>query len=250
MPEVRDLEPHVALVGTGATEAVARAAHDGARARRLARARGRRRPGGRDRRAARPSSATPRSLTTRRPDRPRPGGRGTACRRSTRPSRRSAPGELAVIPTDTVYGLVDESLLRGAGPAALPRQGPRTSCSRRRSSPPTSTCSSSASPSCAAAPARSRARCCPGPYTLVLPNPARRFRWLTGSNPETIGVRVPELAGPGGEVLARGRRDRRDEREPPRRARPADARRGAGADPRPRRRRSSTAASCRARRRP
>jgi L-threonylcarbamoyladenylate synthase len=33
----------------------------------------------------------------------------------------------------------------------------------------------------------------PGPYTLVLPNPARRFRWLTGSNPHTIGIRVPML---------------------------------------------------------
>jgi L-threonylcarbamoyladenylate synthase len=41
----------------------------------------------------------------------------------------------------------------------------------------------------------------PGPYTLVLPNPAQRFRWLTGSAPETIGVRVPELTGPGAEVL-------------------------------------------------
>ena len=41
----------------------------------------------------------------------------------------------------------------------------------------------------------------PGPYTLVLPNPARRFRWLTGSAPETIGVRVPELTGPGADVL-------------------------------------------------
>ena len=41
----------------------------------------------------------------------------------------------------------------------------------------------------------------PGPYTLVLPNPAQRFRWLTGSAPETIGVRVPKLAGPGAEVL-------------------------------------------------
>lgn len=42
----------------------------------------------------------------------------------------------------------------------------------------------------------------PGPYTLVLPNPEKRFRWLTSSAPETIGVRVPELAGPGAEVLA------------------------------------------------
>ena len=33
----------------------------------------------------------------------------------------------------------------------------------------------------------------PGPYTLILPNPARRYRWITGSNPDAIGVRVPEL---------------------------------------------------------
>jgi len=41
----------------------------------------------------------------------------------------------------------------------------------------------------------------PGPLTLVLPNPARRFRWVTGENYEAIGVRVPELDGPGKEVL-------------------------------------------------
>jgi L-threonylcarbamoyladenylate synthase len=33
----------------------------------------------------------------------------------------------------------------------------------------------------------------PGPYTLVLPNPSRRYRWLTGNRPDAIGVRVPEL---------------------------------------------------------
>jgi L-threonylcarbamoyladenylate synthase len=33
----------------------------------------------------------------------------------------------------------------------------------------------------------------PGPYTLILPNPAYRYPWITGDNPETIGVRVPEL---------------------------------------------------------
>ena len=43
----------------------------------------------------------------------------------------------------------------------------------------------------------------PGTYTLVLPNPALRFRWLTGARPDTIGVRVPELSGPAAEVLAR-----------------------------------------------
>lgn len=41
----------------------------------------------------------------------------------------------------------------------------------------------------------------PGPLTLVLPNPARRFPWLTGTRPDTIGMRVPDLRGPGGEVL-------------------------------------------------
>ncbi len=41
----------------------------------------------------------------------------------------------------------------------------------------------------------------PGQYTLILPNPAKRYRWLTGSSPETIGVRVPELSGPGAEVI-------------------------------------------------
>ncbi len=33
----------------------------------------------------------------------------------------------------------------------------------------------------------------PGPYTLVLPNPAHRFRWLNSARPDAIGVRVPEL---------------------------------------------------------
>jgi L-threonylcarbamoyladenylate synthase len=43
----------------------------------------------------------------------------------------------------------------------------------------------------------------PGPVTLILPNPARRFRWLTGMNPQAIGVRVPAFDGPGAEVLER-----------------------------------------------
>jgi L-threonylcarbamoyladenylate synthase len=41
----------------------------------------------------------------------------------------------------------------------------------------------------------------PGPYTLVLPNPARRFPWLTGDRLDAIGVRVPDLAGPGRDLL-------------------------------------------------
>jgi L-threonylcarbamoyladenylate synthase len=39
----------------------------------------------------------------------------------------------------------------------------------------------------------------PGPYTLVLPNPNRRYPWLGGS--DTIGVRVPNLPAAGSAVL-------------------------------------------------
>jgi tRNA threonylcarbamoyl adenosine modification protein (Sua5/YciO/YrdC/YwlC family) len=41
----------------------------------------------------------------------------------------------------------------------------------------------------------------PGALTLVLPNPAQRFPWLTGGRPETIGVRVPDLAGEAKAIL-------------------------------------------------
>ena len=41
----------------------------------------------------------------------------------------------------------------------------------------------------------------PGPYTLVVPNPARRFPWITGTSSETIGVRVPRLPEPAARVL-------------------------------------------------
>ena len=43
----------------------------------------------------------------------------------------------------------------------------------------------------------------PGPLTLILRTPARRYPWITGSTPEAIGVRVPELDGPGRDVLER-----------------------------------------------
>jgi L-threonylcarbamoyladenylate synthase len=41
----------------------------------------------------------------------------------------------------------------------------------------------------------------PGPFTLVLRNPERRFPWLTGDRPDTIGVRVPQVEGIARELL-------------------------------------------------
>jgi L-threonylcarbamoyladenylate synthase len=42
----------------------------------------------------------------------------------------------------------------------------------------------------------------PGPYTLVLPNPARRYAWLTGTRTDAIGVRVVDLPEAAARVVA------------------------------------------------
>lgn len=42
----------------------------------------------------------------------------------------------------------------------------------------------------------------PGAYTLILPNPARRFPWVTGANPDAIGVRVTKLPTPAEHVVS------------------------------------------------
>ncbi len=41
----------------------------------------------------------------------------------------------------------------------------------------------------------------PGPYTLVLPNPAERYPWLGGTTPGAIGVRVARLPPEAQQVL-------------------------------------------------
>ena len=41
----------------------------------------------------------------------------------------------------------------------------------------------------------------PGPFTLIVSNPERRFSWLAGVRPETIGVRVPVLEGVASEIV-------------------------------------------------
>jgi L-threonylcarbamoyladenylate synthase len=43
----------------------------------------------------------------------------------------------------------------------------------------------------------------PGPLTLVVANPACRYRWLAGSTPDAIGIRVPELPERAAAVLGR-----------------------------------------------
>jgi len=113
-------------------------------------------------------------------------------------------GRLAVVPTDTVYGLATSPCSEAPVRRLYRAKG-------RDELQPTALVAAGLDVLFECIPelggrAGTIARALlPGPFTLIVPNPASRFRWLTGSSPETIGVRVPELAGPGGEVLARVR---------------------------------------------
>jgi L-threonylcarbamoyladenylate synthase len=97
-----------------------------------------------------------------------------------------------LLPTDTVYGLV----------ASADREEYATRVYRlkgRAETQPTALLTSTLDDLLRCVPElRGRAEVIarellPGPYTLILPNPARRFRWLTGVRTDAIGVRVPEL---------------------------------------------------------
>jgi L-threonylcarbamoyladenylate synthase len=101
-------------------------------------------------------------------------------------------GKLVVLPTDTVYGLCADGY----------REGPfRHLCrvKRRPEGMPAALLAADLDTILDAVPeARGRAAVAarsllPGPFTVVLPNPACRFGWLCGPTPEKIGVRVPEL---------------------------------------------------------
>ncbi len=111
-------------------------------------------------------------------------------------------GQLVVLPTDTVYGLcADAYRERPCQRLFAAKQRPETM--------PIQLLAADLDAILDAVPeARGRgavvARALlPGPYTLILANPARRFRWLTGTRPETIGVRVPDLPPQAREVVLR-----------------------------------------------
>jgi L-threonylcarbamoyladenylate synthase len=107
-----------------------------------------------------------------------------------------------VLPTDTVYGLCADPY----------REAPVRELYRMKQRPAEQPFALLAKdvefllelvPELRGRPATMARALLPGPYTLILPNPGQRYRWLTGSSPETIGVRVPELTGPGAEVMER-----------------------------------------------
>lgn len=111
-------------------------------------------------------------------------------------------GKPVILPTDTVYGLCADAY-RDAPVGRLSR------LKRRPAETPIALLGADLDAVLDAVPElRGRAAVTarallPGPYTLVLPNPGRRFRWLSGKRPDTIGVRVPELPAGARAVVAR-----------------------------------------------
>jgi L-threonylcarbamoyladenylate synthase len=96
-------------------------------------------------------------------------------------------GALAVLPTDTVYGI-------GCA-AGLP-----DACARlyrlkeRPADQPTAVVFGSVAAAVEAVGAALPSDLLPGPVTLIVPNPGGRFAYLCGPTSERIGIRVPELA--------------------------------------------------------
>ncbi|MGH3052627.1 MAG: L-threonylcarbamoyladenylate synthase, partial [Gaiellaceae bacterium] len=111
-------------------------------------------------------------------------------------------GEPVILPTDTVYGLCADAY-RAAPVRRLAR------VKERPESLPIALLAADLDAILDAVPElRGRAavmcrKLVPGPYTLVVPNPASRFRWLAGSNPQAIGIRVPDLPAEARAVLDR-----------------------------------------------
>jgi L-threonylcarbamoyladenylate synthase len=104
-----------------------------------------------------------------------------------------------LLPTDTVYGL-----------CAAPGEEPVRrlyELKGRGAGQPTALIAASVEALLALLPELDARACAavgallPGPYTLVLANPARRFAWLNGARPDAVGVRVASLPAAAQRVL-------------------------------------------------
>ena len=105
-------------------------------------------------------------------------------------------GQPVVLPTDTVYGLCADAYREAAVRRLYRLKG-------RGELQPTAFLAANEDVVREAIPELRGQALLAGQYTLILPNPARRFPWLTGNRPETIGVRIPALPPDGAEVLER-----------------------------------------------
>lgn len=104
-------------------------------------------------------------------------------------------GEPVVIPTDTVYGLA----CRPDREEAVRRL---SSLKRRSPEQPIALVAAGIEALLEIVP-EIPDRVLAGPYTFVVANPERRLPWLSGSRPDTIGVRIPHVTGEARELLER-----------------------------------------------
>ncbi len=109
-------------------------------------------------------------------------------------------GGVVVLPTDTVYGLAADAFRVEARDALYALKG-------RDVRQPSALVAATLAvlfecvPELEGRSAAIAQALLPGPYTLLVPNPARRFAWLCGDDQTTLGVRVPALAGAARDVL-------------------------------------------------
>jgi tRNA threonylcarbamoyl adenosine modification protein (Sua5/YciO/YrdC/YwlC family) len=101
-------------------------------------------------------------------------------------------GQAVLLPTDTVYGLCASAYREAPARRLYALKG-------RHDRQPSALLAASVDMLLECVPElRGRAgtiarTLLPGPYTLVLANPARRYPWLNGERTDAIGVRVAEL---------------------------------------------------------
>ncbi|HET6601261.1 MAG TPA: L-threonylcarbamoyladenylate synthase [Gaiella sp.] len=109
-------------------------------------------------------------------------------------------GRLVVLPTDTVYGLAADCESEAAALALYAAKG-------RDAIQPTAVLFASGDvllervPELPAHAVEVVRTLLPGPFTLVLENPARRYAWLNPQRPDAIGLRVPAVTGAARAVL-------------------------------------------------
>jgi L-threonylcarbamoyladenylate synthase len=109
-------------------------------------------------------------------------------------------GAAVILPTDTVYGLIASA--EGAAPTERLYQ-----LKGRDPGQPSALLTADLETLLVCVPelrGRSEAiarALLPGPYTLILSNPGRRYDWLTGTRSNAIGVRVPALSAAAAHVV-------------------------------------------------
>ena len=110
-------------------------------------------------------------------------------------------GRLVVLPTDTVYGLAADGESESAARALYAAKG-------RDAIQPTAVLFASVDvlvervSELPAAAVEAVRLLLPGPFTLIVENPARRYAWLNPQRPDAIGLRVPAVTGAPRAVLA------------------------------------------------